>query len=257
MMEDPHVRVNDEDLVRTIRINRPHRRNALTAQTAVEIREAVLGAPAADIEVIVLTGTGEHFSAGGDAAAILDINESPDDAVALHLMRDFHTMIEAIWSSELPVIAAASGSVYGGAFNLALSCDLIIASADARFCQVFLRRGVAPDLGGTYLLPRLVGMQRAKQLIYLTEELTAEEAQSLGLVNVVVATSKEVQTQARELAIRLVHTPSHALAMTKHLINSTAGMDFHGALEIEAHVQAALLRSNDVREGFSAFGTRV
>lgn len=120
----------------------------------------------------MLTGVGAHFSAGGDAELIVDRVQQGETAL-LAMMRSFHRLIEEIWNSPLPVVAAVGGLAHGGGFDLAPACDLVACAADARWCQVFLRRGVVPDLGGAYLLPRLVGMQRAKELMLLTPEIDA------------------------------------------------------------------------------------
>lgn len=247
------ITVSDEDGIRVITIARPERRNALTTTTADELRAAIEDAPAANIRSIVLTGQGGHFSAGGDATAILEIIASREDDAPLHLMQTFHALVEAIWESPLPVIAAASGVVYGGAFNLALACDLIFASDDARFCQVFLRRGVVPDVGGAYLLPRLVGMQRAKQLMFLTDELTADEAKDMGIVNQVFATPDEAYAAATAAAARLRDTAAFPLAMTKQLMNASTDGTLQAALEREALTQAMVLRSPSATAGFSSF----
>ena len=149
--------------VRILAIDRAERRNAIDTATAAELERAVRDAgDDPDTHALVLAGVGEHFSAGGDVADILEKVGSGDDRDLLALLRTFHRLVVEIWESRLPVVAAVSGVAYGGGFNLALACDLVVLSADARLCQVFVRRGVVPDVGGAWLLPRLVGMQRAR-----------------------------------------------------------------------------------------------
>lgn len=245
--------VRDEDAIRVLTIARPAQRNALTPRTADELRSAVEEAPAAGIRAIVLTGQGGHFSAGGDAKAILEVIDQPDASAPRELMRTFHAMVETIWESQLPVIAAVSGVAYGGGFNLALACDLIYCSADARFCQVFLRRGVVPDVGGAYFLPRLVGMQRAKELMLLTEELSATDARDLGLVNKVLETPVEAFEAAMDAATRLLQVSAFPVAMTKHLLNSSTHGSLSSALDREALVQAMVLRAPSAATGFTGF----
>ena len=160
--------------VRILAIDRAERRNAIDTATAAELERAVRDAgDDPDTHALVLTGIGEHFSAGGDVADILEKVASGDDRDLLALLRTFHRLVVEIWESRLPVVAAVSGVAYGGGFNLALACDLVVLSADARLCQVFVRRGVVPDVGGAWLLPRLVGMQRAKELMLLAPEIDA------------------------------------------------------------------------------------
>lgn len=247
------ISVRDEGPVRVVAVARPERLNALAISTAVALEAAIRGAaddPA--IGAVVLTGLGKHFSAGGDAAAIVDAIEGGEEAL-LAMMRAFHRLVEEIWGSPLPVVAAVSGVVYGGAFNLALACDLVACSADARWCQVFLRRGVVPDLGGAYLLPRLVGLQRAKELMLLTPEIDAERAAELGIVNAVLPDADAARSQALEWATRLAEGPRYATALSKKLINASTTGDLHAALELEAVTQTAALHGTAAREGFAEF----
>lgn len=245
--------VTDVGAVRVVTIDRQDRRNALSAATADELRAEVERAEAEGAGAVVLTGAGGHFSAGGDAGAILDVLADPDDEAPVTMMRSFHRMVETVWGSPLPVVAAVSGVAYGGAFNLVLACDLVVCARDARFCQVFLRRGVVPDVGGAYLLPKLVGMQRAKELMLLTPEIDAARAYELGLVNEVLADAAAVRTRAVELATRLAEGPRYAIAATKRMLNASTTGSLHDALQLEAVSQAATLRTRTAREGFASF----
>lgn len=248
------VVVSDENDVRTLTIARPERRNALSVGVALELTEAIEEAESDGIGALLLAGAGGHFSAGGDVESILEAVFGDSDDAPLRLMKTFHRLVEAIWDSPLPVVAAVSGVVYGGAFNLVLACDLIYSSKDARFCQVFMRRGVAPDLGGAYLLPRLIGMQRAKELMLLADEIDAIRAKELGVVNAVFEDPGAALSQARLVAERLAAAPRLTMAMTKGLINSSTGGTLATSLAAEAVTQAVLLRSAAAREGFGGFG---
>lgn len=248
------IRLSTEDAVRVLTIDRPHRCNAMTQDTADELREAILAAQRDEaVGAVVLTGAGDHFSAGGDAATILQVVQDESDEPRLGLMRSFRHLVETVWESDLPVVAAVSGAAYGGGFNLALACDLIVCSADARFCQVFLRRGLAPDVGGAYLLPRLVGMQRAKELMLRSSEVNADRAIQMGFVNEVLPNVEAAYTRAVELATELATKPRFAMSLTKKLVNSSAAGTLHTALELEAFVQTSALRSPRAREEFEAF----
>lgn len=247
------IEVADRGAVRTLTINRPHRRNAFTAEAAELLRAEIDRAESGSVGAVVLTGADGHFSAGGDAGAILDtVNDQADGAPA-KLMRAFHRLVDAIWTVPLPVVAAVSGVAYGGAFNLALACDLVICSADARFCQVFLRRGVVPDVGGAYLLPRLVGMQRAKELMLLTPEIDADSAHRLGLVNAVLPDPAAALDHALQVGERLAAGPRFAIAQTKKLLNASTDGSLRSALDLEAAIQSGLLRSQSARDGFASF----
>jgi 2-(1,2-epoxy-1,2-dihydrophenyl)acetyl-CoA isomerase len=244
--------VEDRDAVRILMINRPARRNALTADTVDELRAQVQEADSS-IGALVLTGTGGHFSAGGDAGAILDVIAEDSGPALISFMRRFHGLIEAIWRSDRPVIAAVSGIAYGGGFNLALACDHVICSADARFCQVFLRRGLIPDLGGTYLLPRLVGVLRAKELMLRATELGAAQARELGLVNAVAADPAAALEAAVSVAAELAAGPRLATALTKQMINSSMTGTLESSLEREVLAQVAALQAGPARAQFEAF----
>jgi 2-(1,2-epoxy-1,2-dihydrophenyl)acetyl-CoA isomerase len=244
--------VEDRDAVRILMINRPARRNALTADTVDELRAQVQEADSS-IGALVLTGTGGHFSAGGDAGAILDVIAEDSGPALISFMRRFHGLIKAIWRSDRPVIAAVSGIAYGGGFNLALACDHVICSADARFCQVFLRRGLIPDLGGTYLLPRLVGVLRAKELMLRATELGAAQARELGLVNAVAADPAAALEAAVSVAAELAAGPRLATALTKQMINSSMTGTLESSLEREVLAQVAALQAGPARAQFEAF----
>jgi 2-(1,2-epoxy-1,2-dihydrophenyl)acetyl-CoA isomerase len=252
--EDGVVAVTDYGPVRLFTIDRPRRRNALTPGLVAQLCEQVEAAgrdPA--VGAIVLAGAGGHFSAGGDAQAITEVIGGGSQQAAIAFMRHFQRLIEVVWTSDLPVVAAVSGVTYGGAFNLALACDLIIASADARFCQVFLRRGLIPDLGGAYLLPRLVGMQRAKELMLRTREIGAAEAREMGLISEVAADPAAALAAALSEAAELAARPRLAVALTKRLINSTTDGSLQSALGQEALSQAAVLSTQEAAAGFAAF----
>ena len=247
------IEVTERGAVRTLTINRPHRRNAFTVAAAELLRGEIDRAEADGTGAVVLTGADGHFSAGGDASDILDVVADQAEDAPARLMRAFHRLVDTVWTAPLPVVAAVSGVAYGGAFNLALACDLVICSADARFCQVFLRRGVVPDIGGAYLLPRLVGMQRAKELMLLTPEIDADAAHRLGLVNAVLPDPAAALTHALEVGERLAAGPRFAIAQTKKLLNASTDGSLRSALDLEAATQSVLLRSESVRRGFASY----
>lgn len=251
-----HVTVTDRGPVRVLTIDRPHRRNAMTTDTAAALEFALRAASDDDaVRAVVLTGAGGHFSAGGDADAILD-HVAEDDPALLALLRAFHRLTVELWESRLPVVAAVAGAAYGGGVNLALACDLVVAARDARFCQVFVQRGVVPDVAGAWLLPRLIGMQRAKELLLLADEIDAARAAELGLVNHVEPDADAALERAVALAGRLADLPPFTVALSKKLINHSADDDLRGSLEREAVTQAAALRSRPATEGFEAFRNR-
>ncbi|AEA23842.1 enoyl-CoA hydratase/isomerase family protein [Pseudonocardia benzenivorans] len=252
-MTDRHVDVKDEGRVRILTMDRPDRRNALTPQTVGEIEEALRdAAEGSTIGAVVLTGAGGHFSAGGDVDHILGAISGEDTAL-LTMMRAFHRVVVEIWESRLPVVAAVSGVAYGGGINLALACDLVVMSAEARLCEVFARRGIVPDVAGAYLLPRIVGVHRARELMLLAPEIDAARALEWGIANIVEPDPDAALATAVAKAAELASMPDYTVALTKKLVNHSLDSDLRSSLELEAVSQAAALRSKAATEGFEAF----
>jgi 2-(1,2-epoxy-1,2-dihydrophenyl)acetyl-CoA isomerase len=251
------VEISDDGPVRTLTLMGPTRLNTLAASTADELYDAVIAAERVDtVHALLITGSGHHFSAGGDAEGVLDaVGQDADDAL-LRFMRSYQRATLAIWDTPLPVVAAVSGIAYGGAFNLAMACDFVIASKSARFCQVFLRRGVVPDFGGAYVLPRLVGLRKATELMLLADEIDADLALELGLVNSVHDTPEDVIVHARGLAHRVAAQSRMAVSMTKKLLHASSAGSLHSSLEMESLSQASALRSTSAQRAFERFQDR-
>ena len=244
----PSLLASTDGAVRVLALNRPDRRNPIDMGTAQALETALRSASDDPcIGAIVLTGIGEVFSSGADLREIRAIAEGQDEEEALRALRVYHRLLLELWNLPLPVVAAVSGLAYGGAFSLVLACDLVVATASARLCPVFLRRGIVPDVGAAWLLPRLVGLQRAKQMLLRAEEIDAEAAAGLGIVTVVTPGPAETLAAAITLAQRLAAGPRLATALTKRLTNQAAGLDLAQALELEALAQAQTLGSRDVR----------
>ncbi|MCZ7459637.1 enoyl-CoA hydratase-related protein [Streptomyces sp. WMMC940] len=163
--------------------------------------------------------------------------------------------ISAVLDCEKPVIAAVNGTAAGIGAHLAFACDLVLAAESARFIEVFVRRGLVPDGGGAYLLPRLVGPQRAKELMFFGEALSAADAERMGLVNRVVA-ADELERTARAWAERLAHGPTRALALTKQLVNASLDVDRAAAFAAEASAVEIAMTTRDANEGVAGFVER-
>ncbi|MER6912389.1 enoyl-CoA hydratase-related protein [Streptomyces sp. NPDC000594] len=257
MSAGPGVRSRDEGAVRWIVLDRPRTLNAITA----EMREAVvalLAGASADPEVraVVLTGAGDGFCSGAD----LRVSRAPGaERVAGDVARTIRDgaqrLIAAVLECEKPVIAAVNGTAAGLGAHLALACDLVLAAREARFIEVFVRRGLVPDGGGAYLLTRLVGPQRAKELMFFGDAVPAAEAERLGLVNRVVP-GDELEATAREWATRLAGGPTRTLALTKQLVNAALDGDRASAFAAEATAQEITMTTGDAREGVTAFVER-
>jgi 2-(1,2-epoxy-1,2-dihydrophenyl)acetyl-CoA isomerase len=251
-MSSDALGIDDDGAVRIFTITAPRKLNALSIELALTLTDELRRAQhdSAGPRAVVLCGVGENFSAGGDASSIVEAIEGPEGSLA-ELMATFHGLVKTIWSSPLPVVAAVGGVVYGGGFNLALACDLVVSAADARFCQVFVDRGLVPDLGGAFFLPRLAGLQKAKEIMLFRPELSAAQAEDLGFVNQVVE-SGQLRKQAVELGQRLALLPPTAVSLTKRLVNSAAG-DLPASLDLEAMAQTIALMTPRAREGFQRF----
>ncbi|MBB5121619.1 enoyl-CoA hydratase [Streptomyces eurocidicus] len=244
-----------------ITLNRPRASNALTP----EQRERVISRLVQDsadpaVRAVVLTATGRAFCAGADLRAPAAQRPGPPAGrvagdVARVIRRGAQRLIGAVLDCEKPVIAAVNGTAAGLGAHLAFACDLVVAAERATFIEVFARRGLVPDGGGAYLLPRLVGPRRAKELMFFGDALTAAEAERLGLVNRVVPEA-ELAGAARSWSDRLATGPTRAFALTKQLVNASLEMDRTAAFAAEAAAQEINMATEDAREGVASFVER-
>ena len=247
-----------------ITLNRPEAGNAITAAMRDQI-VAWLEEASADlgVRVVVLTGTGEKgFCTGADLRSQPPGPPRPagaPDRVAGDNARMIRTgwqrLVSAVLDCEKPVIAAVNATAAGGGMHLALACDLVLAAEEAKFIEVFVRRGIAPDAGGAYLLTRLIGPQKAKELFFFGDDLPATDAERLGLVNRVVPRS-ELLDEAGRWAQRLATGPTKAIGLTKYLTNRALESDRTTALWDEAVAQELVTGTEDCREGLAAFAER-
>ncbi|MER6318435.1 enoyl-CoA hydratase-related protein [Streptomyces sp. NPDC001581] len=251
-----------ESNVSWITLNRPEAMNAVTWDQ----RERVIGLLAeasADpaVRAVVLTATGKGFCAGADLRSSGGGGSGGGAAervagdVARMIRLGAQRLITAVLDCEKPVLAAVNGTAAGIGAHLALACDLVIAAEPARFIEVFVRRGLVPDGGGAYLLPRLVGPQKAKELMFFGDALPAADAERLGLVNKVVP-AEELEATARAWAERLAQGPTRALALTKQLVNASLDGDRATALAAEATAQEINMTTADANEGVASFVER-
>ena len=242
--------------VLTLTMNRPERKNALDRALADELVRALEEAEAsASVRAVVLAGAGDAFCSGGDLGSQPEQTERSEQGEQRHslsILRRIARPAEALYRFSKPTLARVDGVAAGAGWNLALGCDLVVASDRARFAQIFARRGLTLDMGGSWLLPRLVGLHRAKQIALLAEWLSAEQAFALGLVNRVVPAA-ELDAAVDEWAQRLAAGPPVALALTKRLLGESFGRSFGEAIEAENAAQAVNLGTQDTREAFRAF----
>jgi len=237
--------------IATLTLNRPEARNALDLRMREELEAALVRLREdAEVRVLVVRGAGEHFSAGGDVKSMATRRLTAAEGEGR--VRAMNRAILALARFPRPTLAMVDGAAVGAGCNLALACDLVIASERARFGQVFARIGLIPDGGGTYFLARRVGPARAKELAFTTDIIGAREAERIGLINrVVPAGVLEAETFA--LARRIAQGPPRALALTKALLERAWSLDLASALEWEALAQGWMIASEDHREGLAAF----
>ncbi|MFE7542160.1 enoyl-CoA hydratase/isomerase family protein [Streptomyces platensis] len=237
-------------------LNRPDAMNAVTWDQRERLIGRLADASAdPDIRAVVLTATGKGFCAGADLRGAPPAGERVAGDVARMIRGGAQRLITAVLDCEKPVIAAVNGTAAGLGAHLALACDLVLAAESARFIEVFVRRGLVPDGGGAYLLPRLIGPQRAKELLFFGDALSAAEAERLGLVNRVVPDGELAKT-AREWAERLAAGPTRALALTKQLVNASLDADRSTAFAAEATAQEINMTTADAQEGVASFVAR-
>ncbi|KRD17494.1 MULTISPECIES: enoyl-CoA hydratase/isomerase family protein [unclassified Streptomyces] len=255
-MPAPSILSTTDDHVTRLTLDRPEALNALTPDLRDRLI-ALLAEASADPEVraVVLTGTGRGFCAGADLRGGTAAGERIAGDVARTLRVGAQRLIAAVLDCEKPVVAAVNGTAAGLGAHLAFACDLVLAAESARFIEVFVRRGLVPDGGGAYLLPRLVGPQRAKELMFFGDALGAADAERLGLVNRVVPDG-ELDKTAREWAARLAAGPTRALALTKQLVNASLDADRTTAFAAEAAAQEINMTTADAQEGVKSFTER-
>jgi 2-(1,2-epoxy-1,2-dihydrophenyl)acetyl-CoA isomerase len=248
----PDILWSTGDGVATITLNRPDVLNSFTRSMARELCDALSRARGDEtIRAVVLTGAGRGFCAGQDLAeAAPRDREMPDLG---DIVRDsYNPVVRAIRKLEKPVICAVNGVAAGAGANLAFACDIVVASSGATFVQSFAKIGVIPDTGGTFILPRIVGLHRATVMTMLAEKMSAEQAREWGIVYKVVEPDALLET-ATGIARQLATQPTRALGLIKRGFNQSLGIDLDRQLDIEEELQREAGRTSDYAEGVHAF----
>jgi 2-(1,2-epoxy-1,2-dihydrophenyl)acetyl-CoA isomerase len=241
-------------IVGIVTLNRPDSLNALTTQVGHEFLAAVAEARSNGARAILVTGAGRSFCAGGDLREMRKIAEQEGKVEAFfdEPLRLLNDCILLIRRSPLPFIAAVNGAASGGGCNLALACDLVVAAESARFNQAFIKIGLVPDCGGTFILPRLVGWKRATELMMTGDVISAAQALEMGMINAVVP-DDELRSHALAVAEKLAQAPTAAIGRIKELLELSATTDYAGQLELERKAQIQSGQTKDFREGVAAF----
>ncbi|AME23056.1 MULTISPECIES: 2-(1,2-epoxy-1,2-dihydrophenyl)acetyl-CoA isomerase PaaG [Burkholderiaceae] len=245
------LNIDETTHVATLTLNRPEKLNSFTRTMHEELRAALDEIEGSHARALVITGSGRGFCAGQDLA---DLDFTPGAMTNLGALIDqyFNPLVRRLQASRLPVIAAVNGIAAGAGANLAMACDLIVAARSASFIQAFVKIGLVPDSGGTWLLPRRVGEARAMGLALTGDKLSAEQAEAWGLAWKVVD-DVELQDTALTLAAHLAQQPAKAVAAIKHSIRAAATNTLDQQLDLERDVQRELGDSHDYAEGVAAF----
>ncbi|MET3473641.1 2-(1,2-epoxy-1,2-dihydrophenyl)acetyl-CoA isomerase [Novosphingobium sp. 1529] len=250
-MDYENIIYDVSERIATITLNRPDAMNATTDQLYSELQH-LIPRIAADpgVLVVILTGAGRGFCAGADLKASKD-SLTPLQRRARHrwILKE---VLEPLYKLEKPVIAAVNGAAAGAGANIALSCDIIIASEKASFIQAFAKVGLMPDLGGMFFLSRAVGINKAKELCFTARKVPAEEALALGIANKVVP-HDALMDEARAMARQIAAGSPTAMAMSKRLLNMSQTATFEQMLEFEAYSQTIAYLTPEYREGVMAF----
>jgi 2-(1,2-epoxy-1,2-dihydrophenyl)acetyl-CoA isomerase len=243
--------------VLVLTINRPDRGNALDGETVAAMLEVLdgLAADPAGVRAVRLRSEGKHFCTGADITGAGGQGGEGRPAIG-HMVRGLgqgpHRLIQALWDCPLPVVGELTGRSSGLGLHVALTCDFTVAAESATFAEPFAQRGFNVDSGGSWLLPRVIGLTRGKQLLYLAEPLDAPIALAWGLVSEVVPDDK-VEARSAELAAQLAEGPTFTLATMKQLLHRHLVSDLDEALVDEAAAVELTIRSNDFKEGMRAF----
>ena len=241
-----------EDGVAVLRLNRPDSLNSFTAQMHGEIRQALKLLRMSDARCLLLTGSGRGFCAGQDLndRAVAPGGEAVDLGESVE--QNYNPLIRALTTLEMPVICAVNGVAAGAGASLALACDIVLAARSASFIQAFCKIGLIPDSGGSWNLPRAVGLPRAKGLALLGDKLPAEKAEQWGLIWQCVDDDK-LMDEAMTMAKHLATQPTRGLARIKQALNQSTYTSFHEQLETEKGFMRELGQSADYQEGVAAF----
>ncbi len=234
------------DSVATITFNRPERRNAINGEMRALLADSLQRvARDPDVRALVLTGAGGAFCAGGDFDGLRALSNEPAEASRWRL-REAHVWVSQLAELDVPVIAAVDGPAYGAGFSLVLAADMVLATPAARFSMAFVRLGFVPDCGGAHLLPRAVGLQRAKELMYSGREVRVAEAKELGIV-MEVHEREALLARAYEIAASFTAASRTGLGLTKRMLNTSFETDLRTALEMEAAAQGVAVSSDYAR----------
>jgi 2-(1,2-epoxy-1,2-dihydrophenyl)acetyl-CoA isomerase len=248
-----HITTTFDAGVATVTLDRPEKLNSFIGHMRRDLAEALEHAGSdADVRVVVLTGAGRAFCAGADVEYMDELMRRDDADEFARLLGAGRRVVHAIRQMTKPVVASINGAAYGAGFNLALACDMRIASESATFSQSFVKVGLHPDWGGSYFLPRALPSNLACEMFFLGDAIDARRALELGLVNRVVADA-ELESETRTLALRLRDAPPQSIAAAKHAVYMSDAASLDRMLQYETEAQLQCFESHEARERVRAF----
>ncbi|MDY6780630.1 MAG: enoyl-CoA hydratase [Halobacteria archaeon] len=246
------VNVEHDDGVATVTIDRPDVKNALDHETMSELADELREVGESDARAVVLRGAGGTFCAGADVNDLANFGHISPPKIVEMIENDLHEIIRQLVRMRKPTVAKVQGHAVGAGCNLALACDLTVAKESATFAELFTQIGLSQDSGSSYLLPRLVGMKKAKELVFTGKEINGSDAEEMGLINHAYP-DDDFDERADELVDELASGPTRAIGASKSLLHYGANNDLDATLEREAWVQSSVAKSDDVEEGVMAF----
>lgn len=253
-MADQLITTNIDEGVFQIHLNRPDKLNSFTEPMARQLQDALEEADHnRKVRCVLLTGEGRAFSAGQDLIEVLGRSDSDEDYRLEDTVRaSYNPIIKGIRYLEKPVVCAVNGTAAGAGANIAFACDIVLASKEAGFVQSFSKIGLIPDSGGTFFLPRLIGLQRANALYMLDEKISAEKAVEIGLIYRAVEPG-DLMEEAREVCRKLAGMPTRGFGLYKRAVNRSLQNDLDDQLDLEADLQTEAGKTEDYAEGVQAF----
>ncbi|MCF8240653.1 MAG: 2-(1,2-epoxy-1,2-dihydrophenyl)acetyl-CoA isomerase PaaG [Melioribacteraceae bacterium] len=242
-----------QDGVAIIKLNRPDVMNCFNSPMAREIQDALrISKDDKEVRSILITGEGKAFCAGQDLVEVLNEDKSPNDEIGIIVRENYNPIIRLLREIEKPIVCGVNGVAAGAGANIALACDIVFASKNASFLQAFSKIGLIPDSGGTFFLPKLVGLPRAAAMAMLNDKITAENAEVYGMIYKTVE-HEELYNEALNSALYLAKQPTKALGLTKRLFNKSFENNLEEQLKLEEELQSVAGKSYDYKEGVKAF----
>jgi len=236
----------------TVTLNRPEKYNSFTEPMALELQDVLQKAESDDVRCVILKATGKAFCAGQDLPEVVDRAKDSSYELADTVRTTYNPIIRAIRKLEKPVVCAVQGTAAGAGANIAFACDIVIASKEAVFVQAFSKIGLIPDSGGTWFLPRLIGLARTNAMYMLDEKISPEQAVDLGLIYKSVD-GENLEDETNKTALKLSKMPTKGFGIYKRAMNETFSNNLDQQLELEANLQTEAGNTSDYKEGVEAF----